>query len=115
MSLALVDDDEIRSINRHYLGRDRPTNVIAFSMREGDFGDIHPHILGDIILSAETAQRDALAGDLPPEDMILFLVIHGLLHLLGYDHEGSSEEEARMADRENELFFALKGYELKRG
>lgn len=115
MSLTLVDDEEIRSINRRYLGRDHPTNVIAFSLREGDFGDIHPHLLGDIIVSAETAQRDALAGDLPQDDMILFLIIHGLLHLLGYDHEGPSEEAARMLDKENELFFALKGYELERG
>lgn len=100
----------MRAINRQYLDRDRPTNVIAFPMQEGDFGDIHPHLLGDIIVSAETAQRDALEGDLPAEDMILYLIIHGLLHLLGYDHEGSPEEEARMAEKENELFFALKKY-----
>ena len=58
-------------------------------MTEGAFGDIHPEILGDIILSVETAARDALTGHLDFMDEVEFLLIHGLLHLLGYNHENT--------------------------
>ena len=63
VSLLLVDDVQIREFNRDYLHRDRPTNVISFAMTEGAFGDVHPEILGDIILSVETAARDAILWD----------------------------------------------------
>lgn len=113
ISLLLVDDDQIQEINRSYLKRDRPTNVISFSMKEGSFGHIHPEILGDIILSTETAARDALAGRLDFMDEVEFLVIHGLLHLVGYNHEQTDALEAeKMKSRERELFFLLRHYEL---
>lgn len=105
ISLLFVDDEGIRDINRRFLNRDHPTNVISFSMWEGEFGDINPHILGDIVISVETALRDA--GKL--DDELDFLMIHGLLHLLGYNHEDTSEDEARrMEDKEKELFLILK-------
>src|SRR5450756_626370 len=63
VSLLLVDDDQIREINKNYLQRDRPTNVISFAMTEGAFGDVHPEILGDIILSCLLYTSDA-ADDL---------------------------------------------------
>jgi probable rRNA maturation factor len=113
ISLLLVDDDRIREINKNYLKRDRPTNVISFAMTEGEFGDVHPEILGDIILSVETAARDALIGHLDFMDELEFLLIHGLLHLLGYNHENvGSDEEEKMKTREGELFFRLRHYDL---
>jgi probable rRNA maturation factor len=113
ISLLLVDDDQIREINRTYLKRDRPTNVISFSMTEGSFGHIHPEILGDIILSTETAARDALRGHLDFMDELEFLLIHGLLHLIGYNHENTvAEETEKMKIRERELFFMLRHYDL---
>jgi probable rRNA maturation factor len=113
ISLLLVDDDQIREINRTYLERDRPTNVISFSMKEGLFGHIHPEILGDIILSTETAARDAITGHLDFMDEVEFLLIHGLLHLVGYSHENTGAEEAeKMKIRERELFFMLRYYDL---
>lgn len=113
VSLLLVDDDQIREINKNYLQRDRPTNVISFAMREGGFGDLNPEILGDIILSAETAARDAMACDISFMDEVEFLLIHGLLHLLGYNHEnvGSGEAE-KMKKLEGELFFLRRHYHL---
>lgn len=113
ISLTLVDDEEIRTINRDYLGRDRPTNVISFSMLEGDFSDVAPHLMGDIVISVDRALTDALQGDIPLEDMLLYLMIHGTLHLLGYEHEGSQDERIRMLEKEDELFFALRGYRLE--
>jgi len=112
ISLTLVDDAGITDINRQYLGRNRPTNVIAFSMNEGDFGDINPTLLGDIIISSETAFRDSQAGDLSFEDELDYLIIHGVLHLLGYDHELPAEAE-EMAEKEKEVFFKLKGYHIE--
>jgi len=111
LSVLIVDDEQIRAINRDYLHRDRPTNVISFAMTEGVGGDIHPELLGDIIISAETAARDAAAGGLQLMDEMEFLLIHGLLHLLGYDHENTSQEEARrMKLKEQALFFLLRHY-----
>jgi probable rRNA maturation factor len=113
LSLLLVDDDQIREINRTYLKRDRSTNVISFSMTEGEFGAINPRLLGDIVLSVETAARDAATGGIDLMDEVEFLLIHGLLHLLGYEHENTTSEESQeMKTRERELFFILRGYSL---
>ena len=113
VSLLLVDDDQIREINKDYLQRDRPTNVISFAMTEGAFGDVHPEILGDIILSVETAARDAMACDIDFMDEVEFLLIHGLLHLVGYNHENVESREAeKMKKMERELFFLRRHYHL---
>jgi len=114
ISLLLVDDDDIRKINRNYLGKDFPTNVMAFSLSEGEFGSINPDVLGDIVISTETALRDARDEGLSFDDELDFLIIHGLLHLLGYNHENTSHEEAeKMKKKEQELFFLLKGYQFE--
>jgi metalloprotein, YbeY/UPF0054 family len=110
ISLLFVDDDSIREINKKYLSRDYPTNVISFSLKEGDFGDINPDLLGDIIISVETALRDALKAEIKFEEELDYLIIHGILHLLGYDHERSEAEAKRMTEKERELFFALNNY-----
>jgi len=112
LSLTFVDNAGIADINRQYLGRNYPTNVIAFSMNEGEFGDVNPDILGDIIISTETALRDAEAGDLSLEDELDYLIIHGVLHLLGYDHELPGEAK-KMKEKEKETFFALKKYHVE--
>jgi len=113
ISLLFVDNTAMTEINRHYLKRDYPTNVISFSLREGDFGQINPQLLGDIVISTEQALEDARKGNLDFDDEIDFLVIHGLLHLLGYDHEGTDEREAaKMMDKEKEIFSMLKGFRI---
>ncbi|MDI9571448.1 MAG: rRNA maturation RNase YbeY [Pseudomonadota bacterium] len=115
VSLLLVDDEGIREINRSYLQRDYPTNVIAFAMREGPHGELHPQVLGDIVISVETACRQGAEGALSMAESLSFLMIHGLLHLLGYDHEGGDPRELRrMEDKEDELFFLLHGFSLQR-
>lgn len=105
LSILIVDDAEIQEINRDYLQRDKPTNVISFAMQEGDGGDLHPELLGDVVISAETAARDAAEVDKPFESELYFLLLHGILHLLGYDHERGTEEEAlRMEEKERDLY-----------
>ena len=105
MSVLIVDDSHIREINRDWLQRDRPTNVISFSMCEGEGGGIRPDFLGDIVISADTAARDAAEAGLPFVSELNFLLLHGILHLLGYDHERGTEEDAlRMEAKEREVF-----------
>lgn len=119
VALRLTDDATIHQLNRAYRKKDRPTDVLAFALREGKGGALHPHLLGDVVISVDTARRQArrrgprsqrsprgretrsnrmtgsaLAGE------ILFLAAHGLCHLLGYDHRTDAEEaemNARMA------------------
>lgn len=111
LSLLFVDNAAIAEINRQYLNRHYPTNVISFSQTEGDFSQIHSFLLGDVVISAEQAVSDAEAGSLDVNDEIDFLIIHGLLHLLGYNHEGPDEiEAAKMRELENEIFLKLRGF-----
>ncbi|MDD5711568.1 MAG: rRNA maturation RNase YbeY [Smithellaceae bacterium] len=113
VSVLIVDNEQIRAINKAYLKRDRPTNVISFSMREGEHGAINPTVLGDIIISAERAEQDAQKEGIALSDEMDFLLIHGLLHLLGFNHESVSREKSlAMKAKERDLFLALKGYEL---
>lgn len=98
VGLTLTDDREIHELNRDYRGKDRPTDVLAFAMREGPGGDLIPGVLGDVVISVEAARRQA--GRRPLLAEVLFLWAHGLCHLLGYDHQTDDEEimmNARMA------------------
>lgn len=107
--MVIVDDPGIRELNRDYLQRDRPTNVISFAMQEGEGGGINPLLLGDVVISAETAARDAAEAGIPFEHELWFLLLHGILHLLGFDHERCSAEEGlRMEARELELFALIR-------
>jgi probable rRNA maturation factor len=113
IDILFVDDTQIKKLNNHYLKRNNPTNVISFAMTEGEFGEINPRILGDIAISVETAFRDASISHIDLMDEVEFLIIHGLLHLLGYDHENTDDEKAMaMNVRERDLFFLLRHYRL---
>ena len=108
LSVLIVDDRQIQEINRAYLQRDKPTNVISFPMQEGDGAGVHPDLLGDVVISAETARRDAAEAGRSFESELYFLLLHGILHLLGYDHERGSQADAdRMEAREREIFALL--------
>lgn len=109
LSVSIVGDRTIRIINREYLAKDRPTNVISFSLQEGDCGGVNPHALGDVIISADTAAREAEEGGMAFFERLSFLLLHGILHLCGYDHERSGEAEAqKMRQKEQQLFRILK-------
>ena len=109
LSILLTDDAGIRELNAAWLGKDRPTNVISFAMQEGEGAGVQADLLGDVVISVETAARDAAEAGVPCEHELYFLLLHGILHLLGYDHErGSAAEAQRMEAREQELFAALR-------
>ena len=96
LSILIVDDADITDLNETYLQRSGPTNVIAFSMREGDFPQISPQMLGDVVISTETARREADAAGIPFRERFAQLLVHGVLHLFGYDHEGPEAAAAEM-------------------
>lgn len=107
VGLVFVNDRQIQVYNRDYRKKDQPTNVLAFPMLEGAGGRLHPGFLGDVMISLERADEEArLYGRSYPEHLLI-LLIHGLLHLLGYDHERSPQEARRMQRREKVLFKAL--------
>ena len=89
VSVRLCDDAAIRALNRDYRGKDKPTDVLAFAQREGPAGKLHPEMLGDVVISVDTARRQGKRG-LYRE--LLHLASHGLCHLLGYDHRDDAEE-----------------------
>ena len=97
LSLVLSDDEQIRELNKIYRGKDKPTDVLAFAMREGDFGRLHSafpsRLLGDVIVSVPTAERQARAAKRDALGEITMLVAHGLLHLLGWDHETPAKDK----------------------
>ncbi len=97
LSILLVDDTRMAELNQAYLQRTGPTNVIAFPMREGDHADIHPELLGDVVISMDTCAREAQVAGLTTDERFNQLLIHGILHLFGYDHV-HSESDARIMD-----------------
>ena len=109
LSLIITDDEAIREINRDYRKKDKPTDVISFAYREEPFPGIEEQIeeLGDIYISIDTARRQASEYEVSLYDEMKRLIIHGILHLVGYDHELSPEEEERMQQKEEELFRGL--------
>jgi probable rRNA maturation factor len=107
LSLLFVNDLQIQALNRRYLRIDKPTNVLAFPMREGEFSVLHPQLLGDLVISVETAQRQKKRFGLDEMKMVTLLMIHGILHLLGYDHEGAKKGGREMAIKQKELFLCV--------
>ncbi|MFV0436389.1 MAG: pyridoxine 5'-phosphate synthase [Desulfopila sp.] len=106
LSLLLVDDREMSQLNAHYRGKEGPTNVLSFSLQEGADDDPAPVYfkeLGDIVISLDTARREAVELGHDLSLRIRWLIIHGLLHLLGWDHERSEHEALAMHEKEQEL------------
>jgi probable rRNA maturation factor len=103
ISILLVDDLQIAAMNRRFLGREGPTNVIAFPMQEGRFSGLSPNLLGDVVISVDTAHREARAAGLALDERVTQLLVHGMLHLCGYDHEHDAAEARRMAAKSRAL------------
>jgi probable rRNA maturation factor len=103
LTVSLVDDAEARHLNREYRGKDRPTDVLSFAMREGVRVAGDEPVLGDVVISLDTAARQARRHAVSVADEVRTLLIHGVLHLLGYDHERSPAAARRMRAMERRL------------
>ena len=105
LGILFVGDQRMRSLNRQYRGKDRTTDVLAFAMREA------PHssstVLGDVVIAVPTAVRQAKEGQRSLDEELTVLLVHGILHLCGYDHERSEKEARRMQRRERMILRSL--------
>jgi rRNA maturation RNase YbeY len=106
LSVSLVNDAEMAAMNARYRGADGPTDVLSFSLLEGDHAEFHGDLLGEVVIDVEFAARQAASLGHALDAEMTRLLIHGTLHLLGYDHQG--EEDARtMEALEDTLWGAL--------
>ena len=114
VSILLTDDAEMSSFNSQYRGKEGPTNVLSFPLFEATeefpFSDLPIDELGDIIISLDTALREALELGQPFPYRLNWLIVHGLLHLLGMDHERGEQEALEMYDKEQELLTRFEHY-----
>jgi probable rRNA maturation factor len=108
LSIVIVDDEEIAALNQEYLNHQGPTNVISFPMQEGDFSGVNPGLLGDVVISIDTAEREGRDAGIAVAERFDELLIHGILHLFGYDHVGDEEEARVMEEKSLSLLTMLR-------
>ncbi|OQY54574.1 MAG: rRNA maturation RNase YbeY [Desulfobacteraceae bacterium 4572_88] len=117
LSIVLVDDAEIAVLNKDYLNREGPTNVISFPMQD-DSDSQTPvwkpaedmqKLLGDVVISLDTTQREAGEMGISTQERFMELLVHGILHLFGYDHENDDEQAAQMEARSREMLGMISG------
>lgn len=106
LSLLLCDDATIHPLNRDYRGKDKPTDVLSFAQREGEFAFVDDNLLGDVIISMDTTIRQATERNHSIETELRVLLVHGILHLLGYDHIEDDEAEI-MEAKEREILAVI--------
>ncbi len=104
LSIVITDDEEIRVLNHRFRGLDKATDVLSFSQREGEGGVPDSDLLGDVVISFERAFRQGEELGHGTREELKKLLVHGVLHLMGYEHEDTSEKEAeRMEEMEEKL------------
>lgn len=99
VSIVIATDKMIHELNKHYRGVDSATDVLAFAMQEGEYGYINPDLLGDVVISIESAQRQAREAGHTLAQELAILLIHGLLHLVGFEHK--EKEKARLMEEKS--------------
>ncbi len=110
LSILVAGDMKMRRLNRQWRGIDKTTDVLSFSMLEGE-GTMRapdaPLVLGDIVISAPRALAQAVEAGHSLEEEMLFLLVHGILHIFGYDHEKGGNEKRRMEKKQKELLISI--------
>jgi probable rRNA maturation factor len=107
LSIVLVDDADITLLNQRFLNRQGPTNVIAFPMRAGAFADLSPQLLGDVVISVDTAEMESREAGMALQQRLDELLVHGILHLMGYDHEKDAAGAQAMEEKATALMALL--------
>lgn len=106
LSISIVDDSAIAKLNKKYLNREGPTNVLAFPMQEGDFSTINSDLLGDVVISIDTVKKEGDLAEITTKERFYQLLVHGILHLFGHDH-GESEEALIMDKKSKDILGML--------
>lgn len=105
LGIMFVGDQRMRGLNRRYRGKDRTTDVLAFAMRGAPHSS--SHLLGDVVIAVPTAARQAKQGQRSLDEELMVLLVHGILHLCGYDHERSEKDARRMHRRERMILRSI--------
>lgn len=113
LSILLVDDDRMATLNRDYRQKEGPTNVLSFPMQDDE--DSGHNLLGDIVISIDTANREAIQKGITCHQRLVRLLVHGFVHLLGYDHEVSADQATKMLAEEEKVLETLKREERRNG
>ena len=108
LSVVFGHDRLLQELNRTYRHKDRPTNVLAFPQAPTYAGEPTSPMLGDVIVALPTAAREAHNLNQSLEERVVYLLLHGILHLLGYEHEGSVAQRRRMEALEQEVLAHLR-------
>lgn len=111
LSILLTDDRQIHVLNLRYRGKDKPTDVLSFPQDDEEPVEGSPRILGDVVISVETTQRQAVEKGHTFERELTILLIHGVLHLIGYDHERGRKDGIIMRAMEKKLLKEAEGGE----
>jgi len=114
IAVSLVTAEEMAGLNSAYRGKEGPTNVLSFSQREGESRTVQPELLGDVVICTDRAASDAAELGYSEDEMVTYLLIHGILHLHGLDHAEPLDAQA-MQDEVNRIFeglYPLSGREL---
>ena len=110
--MVITDNNQIQELNKAFRKIDKPTNVLAFPMMEGkinqndqsnSLSDIIPTLIGDIVISCETAQKEADEANINLKERVSQLLVHGILHLIGFDHEISEKNAKKMENKSLEI------------
>jgi probable rRNA maturation factor len=97
LSVLLTDDRRIQELNREHRGKDKPTDVLSFPLDEDEASSDSPRLLGDVVISLDTADRQAQGRGRPLVEEVRFLLAHGILHLIGHDHAEPEEKRIMVA------------------
>jgi rRNA maturation RNase YbeY len=108
LSILFVDNKRIRELNKQFFDRDYPTNVISFSYMDG----LSSEVMGDIVISLEKAREEAESLSIPFYERVFALIVHGIAHILGFDHVNDKKEARRMRYREKKLLAFVTSHPL---
>ena len=108
LSILFVDNKKITELNERFFHKDYPTNVISFSYMDG----LSSEVMGDIVISLERAREEAESLSIPSYERLFALIIHGVLHILGFDHVNDKNEARRMRYREKKLLTFVTAHPL---
>ncbi len=103
ISVVITTNDEIMELNKKFRGVEKPTNVLSFPMLEGECNSITPLLLGDIVISSEKAMQEAEEAGISFDERMSQLLVHGILHLIGFDHEKGQDDAVKMEAKSMEL------------
>jgi probable rRNA maturation factor len=115
ISFLLTDDERVHELNRVYRKKDRPTDVLAFALQEGAFAELAGGALGDVIVSVPTARKQAREQGKSTLDEVTMLLAHGLLHLLGWDHDTAAKDRRMRAETDRLCALAEPKTRLSKG